>query len=72
MAKLLDILYKVSLRAVKGSTDVEITDVQTDSRKVTKGSCFIAVKGTLSDGDAFIISAIANQAVAIICEQIPS
>ena len=26
MAKLLDILYKVSLRAVKGSTDVEITE----------------------------------------------
>jgi len=72
MAKLLDILYKVSLRAVKGSTDVEITDVQTDSRKVTKGSCFIAVKGTLSDGHAFISNAIANQAVAIICEQMPS
>lgn len=72
MARLLDILYKVSLRGVKGSTDVEITDVVTDSRKVTPGSCFIAVRGTLSDGHAFIGNAISSGAIAIVCEQMPT
>jgi UDP-N-acetylmuramoyl-L-alanyl-D-glutamate--2,6-diaminopimelate ligase len=57
---------------VKGSTDVEITDVVTDSRKVTPGSCFIAVRGTLSDGHAFIGNAISSGASAIVCEQIPA
>lgn len=71
MARLHNILYKVSLRAVSGSTDVEITDVVTDSRKVTVGCCFIAVKGTQRDGHLFIPQAIADGAVAIVCEQMP-
>jgi len=72
MARLSDILYKVSLRGVRGSTDIEISDVVTDSRKATGGSCFIAVKGTLTDGHRYIPTAIANGATAIICEQMPS
>jgi UDP-N-acetylmuramoyl-L-alanyl-D-glutamate--2,6-diaminopimelate ligase len=72
MAKLHDILYKVSLRGVRGSTDIDVSDVVTDSRKATKGSCFIAIKGTLTDGHQFIPVAITNGAIAVVCEKIPT
>ena len=45
-----DILYKVAIRSVSGSTQVEVTDLQIDSREVVKGSCFIAIRGQQSDG----------------------
>ena len=66
-----DILYKVSLRSVYGKTDLEVKDLQTDSRKVTPGSCFIALKGTLTDGHDYIGKAIENGAIAIVCEHLP-
>ena len=66
--KLSDILYKVSIRSIVGSTDIDIKDVQIDSRKITKGSLFIAVKGSADDGHLFIDKA--NEAVyaVIFCE----
>ena len=36
MAKLQDILYNVRLQSVQGSTNLEVKDVQIDSRKVTR------------------------------------
>ena len=71
MALLQQILYKVNIHSVVGNTAVEINDLQIDSRKVKPGSCFIAVKGTISDGHDFIDTAISNGAVAIVCENIP-
>lgn len=67
-----DILYKVSLRSVKGNTDIDVTDLQIDSRKVSDGSCFIAVKGSITDGHDYIETAIANGAKAIVCEKLPA
>ncbi len=71
MASLQDILYKVNLDSVVGNTAIEINDLQIDSRKVKPGSCFIAVKGTITDGHEYIKTAIANGALAIVCEKIP-
>ncbi|HJY23114.1 MAG TPA: UDP-N-acetylmuramoyl-L-alanyl-D-glutamate--2,6-diaminopimelate ligase, partial [Hanamia sp.] len=71
MALLQQILYKVNIISVTGSTDIEVTDLQIDSRKVSNGTCFIAEKGTLSDGHHFIEAAISNGAVAVICEKLP-
>ena len=51
---------------------MEVTDVQIDSRKVQKGSLFIAVKGAAADGHKFIEGSIEKGAVAIVCEQMPS
>jgi UDP-N-acetylmuramoyl-L-alanyl-D-glutamate--2,6-diaminopimelate ligase len=68
---LTEILYKISIRSVKGSTDVEVKDLQIDSRKVTAGSCFIAIKGSAADGHKFIDIAINNGATVIICETLP-
>ncbi|MBC7507141.1 MAG: UDP-N-acetylmuramoyl-L-alanyl-D-glutamate--2,6-diaminopimelate ligase [Ferruginibacter sp.] len=67
-----DILYKVSLRTVKGNTNIAVKDLQIDSRKVSNGSCFIAVRGTVADGHRFIETAIINGATAIVCETLPA
>ncbi len=66
-----DILYKVSIKSVSGDTGIEVNDLQTDSRKVSAGTCFIALVGTKVNGHDFIHSAIEKGAVAIVCEIIP-
>ena len=72
MSLLKDILYKVSIRTVEGSTDVEIKDIQIDSRKIKPGSVFVAVRGVAADGHQFIEKAIESGAVAIIADVLPS
>ena len=72
MAMLRDLLYKVSLRTVAGELDREVSDLQTDSRKVGRGSVFIAIKGVSQDGHAFIPSVVQMGAVGVICEQLPA
>ena len=72
MAALRDILYKVGIRTVSGDTAVEITDVQMDSRLVGPRCCFIAVRGTATDGHRYIVDAIGKGAVAIVCEELPT
>lgn len=66
-----DILYKVSLRSIHGNMEVAVHDLQVDSRKVVPGSCFIAIDGNVADGHKFIDAALANGAVAVICEKMP-
>lgn len=72
MKLLRDILYKAGLLEVRGSTNVAITAMAFDSRKVVKDCMFIAVKGTQSDGHQFIDKAIASGALAIVCEEFPA
>jgi UDP-N-acetylmuramoyl-L-alanyl-D-glutamate--2,6-diaminopimelate ligase len=71
MTSLQQILYKVNILSVVGKPDTEIADLQTDSRQVKTGSCFIAIKGTLTDGHSFIDTAIGNGASVVICENLP-
>ncbi len=66
-----DILYKTGLLEISGGTNISISSVAFDSRKVQPGSAFFAVKGTSADGHDFIDVAIENGAVAIICEHLP-
>jgi len=67
-----DLLYKTAVRSVIGNTNIEISSLQTDSRRVEKGTCFIAVKGTAADGHNFIDAAIEKGAIAIVCETLPT
>ena len=67
-----EILYKVAIRSVHGRLDIDVKDLQLDSRKVTRGSAFIAVKGTHTDGHEYIESVESAFPSAIICEQMPS
>lgn len=71
MRKLQDILYKVHLKEVHGSTNVIVNDIQIDSRKVTKGSVFVAIRGEQTDGHKFFDKAIELGAAVIVCETLP-
>ncbi|MDQ6889611.1 MAG: UDP-N-acetylmuramoyl-L-alanyl-D-glutamate--2,6-diaminopimelate ligase [Bacteroidota bacterium] len=71
MAALQQILYTVKILSVIGASITEVMDLQIDSRKVTTGTCFIAIKGTVSDGHQFIGKAISKGASAIVCETLP-
>ena len=54
--------------SVKGYAAAEISNVCNDSRKVTEGSLFIAVRGYASDGHDFIAAAVQKGACAIVYE----
>lgn len=71
MRQLQDILYGVAITNVVGSTDQQISAVELDSRKVEAGSLFVAIKGTLSDGHAFIHQTVGAGVTAIVCETLP-
>ena len=71
MPILRDILVNVTPLATQGDATVRVDSVCIDSRKVTRGSAFIAVRGTLSDGHAFIEKAIGQGASVIVCERLP-
>ena len=71
MKALQNILVGVKLREVVGATQQEITGLQIDSRKITPGAAFVAIKGAQSDGNDFIQKAIENGATVIIGEQKP-
>jgi UDP-N-acetylmuramoyl-L-alanyl-D-glutamate--2,6-diaminopimelate ligase len=72
MKNLSDILDGLAFTELQGSADMEISAVVFDSRKVTAGSLFVAVRGTVSDGHDYILQAVADGAVAVICEELPS
>ena len=72
MTKLLkDIAYKSGIEQVIGSTNVAIDNICFDSREANNFSLFIAVNGTQVDGHLFILKAIEQGALAIVCEQLP-
>ena len=71
MAQLNYILDKVTTRSIKGKSVHQVVDLQIDSRKVTQGSCFIAISGSKADGHNYIGIAINNGASVIVCEQLP-
>ena len=56
---------------VTGDSRIEITGVNIDSRLVEAGQLFMAMRGTQTDGHAYIPAAIQKGATAILCEDIP-
>jgi UDP-N-acetylmuramoyl-L-alanyl-D-glutamate--2,6-diaminopimelate ligase len=72
MAILKDILYKVHLKQVQGSTGITVNGIQIDSRKVKAGDVFVAIRGVQSDGHSFIEKAVSLGAVAVVCDEMPA
>ena len=61
------------IQAVRGSygypADVEVKDISTDTRTITEGSLFIALKGANFDGHDFAAQAMEAGAVAVVTER---
>lgn len=72
MKNLKEILYKVAIESVKGSTDISVGKIEFDSRRIEASDVFVAIRGTLSDGHNFIQTAIDNGANTIVCDTPPS
>lgn len=70
--KLKELIDGITVNHIIGDVAVEITGINIDSRLVEKGHVFIAVKGTQTDGHAFIDKAIEKGASIIVCETIPT
>ena len=71
MKNLKDILYKVAVEAVVGSTVKDVKAIAFDSRKALENSLFVAQKGLIFDGHKFIDKAIENGASTVVCEEFP-
>ena len=69
--KLIDLLKTISNAQIIGNTDLEISGIQIDSRKIESGNLFMAMRGTATDGHAYIPAAVEKGAVAILCEEVP-
>lgn len=69
--QLKDLLYRVALESVKGPTDIPVAKIEFDSRKVTSGDVFVALRGTLANGHDFIEKAITLGAEAVVCDTLP-
>lgn len=71
MKSLTTLLSSILVEEIIGSDDKVITDVVSDSRKVTTGSLFVAVRGTNVDGHSFIPLLQYSGVAAIVCEEFP-
>ena len=67
--KLNKLLEGIDYTIISGSTDIEISDICYDSRKVKVGSLFICLSGSNFDGHDYIDSAIENGAKAVLVEK---
>ena len=65
------ILNGINIIETKGSLNQEIRGIHIDSRKIEAGHLFVAVKGTQTDGHAYINKAIEKGASTIVCENFP-
>ena len=64
-------MYKVSVNTIYGDTNLEISQIDFDSRAVKEGSLFVAQRGVSVDGHSFIDNAIRLGATSVICEVLP-
>ena len=72
MRNLKDLLYSVSISQTVGRMDVQVEEIQFDSRKIQKNDMFVALKGVTVDGHNYIQKTIDAGATVIICEDLPT
>ncbi len=69
--KLSQLLSAITVEEVIGNEEVEITSLECDSRKISLGSLFVAVRGVNVDGHRFIPIVTVGGVAAIVCEELP-
>ena len=69
--KIIELLKNLKVQSIQGDLEVEINQIQFDSRKIEKNDIYVALKGTVADGHQFIKQAIQDGAKAIVCEKLP-
>ena len=70
MAKKLEsLLEKISPLRVSGASDVDVTGLSSDSRRLRPGNVFVALPGRRTDGNAFVDQAMRKGAAAIVSER---
>ena len=69
--RLNELLRNIKNADITGNADVEITGVNIDSRRISEGHLFVAMRGTQVDGHRFIPKAIEQGASAVLCEELP-
>ncbi len=67
-----ELINGISPISIQGNLEREVLAVTFDSRKVTEGSVFVAIKGSQSDGHAYIEKAVALGALAVVVESLPA
>ncbi|MGE4585855.1 MAG: UDP-N-acetylmuramoyl-L-alanyl-D-glutamate--2,6-diaminopimelate ligase [Mangrovibacterium sp.] len=71
MKTLKDILSGLDYELISGDLQVPAGPICFDSRQVKPGYMFVAVRGTHTDGHAYIPKALENGASVIVCERVP-
>ncbi|MBW3564087.1 MAG: UDP-N-acetylmuramoyl-L-alanyl-D-glutamate--2,6-diaminopimelate ligase [Acidobacteria bacterium] len=66
--KLSAVLAAIEAEHLSGPADVEISSVESDSRRCSKGSLFVAIRGFEQDGSQFVPAAAERGAVAALVE----
>ena len=69
--KLSELIKACTPLEVVGNTEIDITGIELDSRRVGQGTMFVAMRGTQSDGHQYIDKALELGATAIVCESLP-
>jgi len=67
--QLADLIQRLNTKSIVGLVDREVTGVRYDSRRVTAGNLFVAVRGDVFDGHSFIEQAVDKGAIAVVGEQ---
>ena len=68
---LTELIKDIRVETIVGDAQRHIADVHIDSRRITEGNLFVAMRGTQVDGHKYIQNAIDKGAIAVVCEELP-
>lgn len=67
--KLTKLLERLEYKVVRGSDQIEVTELINDSRKVSEGSVFVCISGAVSDGHSYVAEVAEKGAAAVVVEK---
>lgn len=70
--ELRELIQGIDILEITGSIDINVSGIQSDSRKVEENHLFVAVRGVSVDGHTYISSAVEKGATVVVCEEIPT